>query len=841
MKNTLLLLCLLFSSLQLKAQIVTIPDANFKAYLVGNPAINTNNDSEIQVTEANNYTGLIYCLFLNITDLTGIEAFTSLTELYCGANSLTTLDLSSNTALTLLSCGSNQLTSLNVSSNTALTYLDCFSNPLGSIDVSNNLALTQFFCSQTQLTSIDVSNNTALQSFGCHFNSISTLDLSNNTSLVTLNCFTNQLTNLDISGNPALTHLDCRNNLLVDLNVANGNNLNFTTYNSLNNPNLFCVQVDDAVWSTSNWTNVDAQVVFNGNCSCIVTIPDANFKANLLANNAINTNGDSEIQCDEASVFTGSISCSNSSIADYTGLEAFTSLTSLTCSNNPATSLDISQNTVLTYLYCDGNPIGTLDVTANTALTSLYCQNNNLTTLDLSQNAQLTQLSCPNNSITTLDFTGNPLLETMTCHGNLLTTLDMSPCPALTILECFNNDLSSLNVSSNMNLFLLYCYGNEFVSLDLSPNYAITQLACGGNPLTSLDFATGNNTSVTDFYTTYTPNLTCIKVDDANYSTINWTFVDPANSFSECCLGTPSTYTDVQNSCAPTFTWMDGITYSSPNNSATWTIANAVGCDSVITLDLSFNTPASSIDAIVSCIPITWIDGNVYSTSNSTATHTLQTVGGCDSVVTLDLTIGPYTYATNDNVTACNSYTWIDGITYTSSNNTATYLYTSMEGCDSTIYLILNIINIDNTVTANGATLTANQSNANYQWVDCNNGNAPISGATNQQFVATQDGDYACIISEGTCSETTACQTVSFAGMNQLELNSVSIYPNPTKHFLNLTTATPIQEVVIYDVRGVLVQTESSPSFSVEHLANGSYLLQVKTENGISIVRFVKE
>ncbi|HOZ30820.1 MAG TPA: hypothetical protein PLL66_07870, partial [Bacteroidales bacterium] len=57
------------------AQIVNIPDANFKAALVGNLSINTNGDNEIQVSEASAYAGVISVEDMEISDLTGIEAF----------------------------------------------------------------------------------------------------------------------------------------------------------------------------------------------------------------------------------------------------------------------------------------------------------------------------------------------------------------------------------------------------------------------------------------------------------------------------------------------------------------------------------------------------------------------------------------------------------------------------------------------------------------------------------------------------------------------------------------------------------------------------------------------
>jgi len=76
------------------AQNVNIPDANFKAYLVGNSEINTNGDSEISVAEAQAFTGLINCSNKDIYNLTGIEAFINITKLRCNTNKLTSLDIS---------------------------------------------------------------------------------------------------------------------------------------------------------------------------------------------------------------------------------------------------------------------------------------------------------------------------------------------------------------------------------------------------------------------------------------------------------------------------------------------------------------------------------------------------------------------------------------------------------------------------------------------------------------------------------------------------------------------------------------------------------------------------
>jgi hypothetical protein len=202
-------------------QVVNIPDANFKKYLIGNKEINTNGDNEIQISEATSFEGEINCGNMNISNLNGIEAFTALTGLDCGDNYLTSLDVSKNTALTSIVVSVvMQLTSLDVSKNTALTDLDCGHNQLTSLDVSKNTALTELGCHINQLTSLDVSKNTALTGLDCGDNQLTSLDVSKNTALTELNCSFMQLTSLDVSKNTALTELGCHINQLTSLDVS---------------------------------------------------------------------------------------------------------------------------------------------------------------------------------------------------------------------------------------------------------------------------------------------------------------------------------------------------------------------------------------------------------------------------------------------------------------------------------------------------------------------------------------------------------------------------------------------------------------------------------------------
>ncbi len=501
--------------------IVNIPDANFKVALVGNSLINTNADGEIQCSEASAYSDTLDINSLNISDLTGIEAFTSITNLYCFNNQLTYLDLSSNTALVELKCYDNLLTTLDLSANTALTYVDCFSNLLTNLNISNNLSLNSLICSINQLTNINTSANTSLSGLACDNNQLTSLDLSNNTNLSSLDCsYNNQLSSVDVSNNSALIYLDCSYSNLLSLNVKNGNNINFSWFDATYNSLLSCIQVDDTTWANANWTvangNIDATANYSVDCvaECIVNIPDANFKTALVGNPAINTNTDGEIQCLEATAYSGTIDVNSLSISDLTGIEAFTSLNALYCWNNQLTSIDVSANTALTILNCYTNQLSSIDLSSNTALFGFNCYNNQFTSLDISANTGLSELSC---------------------NGNLLTSLDVSSNTALTYLDCSNNQLTNLDFSTNTVLAILECFNNQLTSLNLSANTALTILECSDNQLTSLNVKNGNNINFTDFFANNNPLLGCIQVDNATWSNANWINIDASASFSEDC------------------------------------------------------------------------------------------------------------------------------------------------------------------------------------------------------------------------------------------------------------------------------------------------------------------
>ncbi|MCX6274501.1 MAG: MBG domain-containing protein [Bacteroidetes bacterium] len=291
-----------------------------------------------------------------------------------------------------------------------------------------------------------------------------------------------------------------------------------------------------------------------GEPPCNVSIPDTNFKNALLANPAINTNSDGEIQCSEATAFYGTINVANLGIQDMTGIEAFVNITSLICNNNNLTvPLNVSANVNLLQLICHHNNLSTLNLSTNTALHTLFCYNNNLTSLDFSNNPALFSLYCNTNSITSLDFSLNPVLSDVTAYANALTSVNVTGNPNLTYLSLFQNPLTSLDVtqnpvlgsllisytqmatvdlSNNTALSFFVCDNAQFVSLDLSNNVALTYYNGLANPLlTSLNIQNGNNSNLTFFNATSCPLLSCLKVDNVSYMNTNWSTGKDAGAF----------------------------------------------------------------------------------------------------------------------------------------------------------------------------------------------------------------------------------------------------------------------------------------------------------------------
>jgi len=409
-------------------------DANFLAAVYEH--IGKTAPSPIFDYDVNGSNTPLYAYNRNITNLAGIQHFTSLTDLNLQGNQLTNLDLSSNLALTGLNISGNQLTSLDLSANTALTGLLISDNQLTSLDLSANIALTNLEVGGNKLTSLDLSSNLALTGLSISGYQLTSLDLSANTALTSLSIYGYQLTNLDLSANTALTSLSIYSDQLTSLDLSD---------------------------------NTALTELYIGSIQLI--------SLDLSANTALTV-----------------LNIGNTQLTSL-DLSANTELTRLNVQNVPLTSLDLPVNVALTELNIGNTQLTSLDLSANTALTELNLPDNQLTNLDLSANAALIRLNVYHNPLTDLDVSTNTALRSLDASRNQLTSLDLSANTALTELYLRGNQLTSLDLSANTELTRLYLPVNQLTSLDLSANTELTWLHLEGNQLTSLDVST--NTKLT--------------------------------------------------------------------------------------------------------------------------------------------------------------------------------------------------------------------------------------------------------------------------------------------------------------------------------------------------------
>jgi PKD repeat protein len=233
----------------------------------------------------------------------------------------------------------------------------------------------------------------------------------------------------------------------------------------------------------------------------------------------------------------------------------------------------------------------------------------------------------------------------------------------------------------------------------------------------------------------------------------------------------------------------------------------------------------------VACDSLTWINGVTYTSSNNSATDTLQSVTGCDSVITLNLTINTTTFGV-DTVWACDTFTWINGITYSTSNTTAVDTIVNALGCDSIVALYLTVTHVDSIVVRTGDSLTALQNGATYQWYNCNTGQ-PLNGETFQTYEPVMSGSYSVEVTLNGCTKMSICEQVNICNINAnysyTDLGSGAI------SFSNNS----VGNITQYDWSFGDGIADSSSTVSHTYVANGNYVVvlaaQDSTVQGVCI------
>ena len=181
-------------------------------------------------------------------------------------------------------------------------------------------------------------------------------------------------------------------------------------------------------------------------------------------------------------------------------------------------------------------------------------------------------------------------------------------------------------------------------------------------------------------------------------------------------------------------------------------------------------------------------------------------------------------------------------------SGTYTEIFQTVHGCDSTVTLNLTVNSVDVSVTQiDESTLKANAENAAYQWVDCNNDYAPIEGETNQSFTATQNGSYAVVVSQNNCTDMSDCYDITLAEILENTFdNNITVYPNPTDGILIVNLGETVSEfaISITDVSGKLLKQstyKNTQKFELNlDVKPGFYLLTIQSKNKKAIIRLIK-
>lgn len=271
--------------------------------------------------------------------------------------------------------------------------------------------------------------------------------------------------------------------------------------------------------------------------------------------------------------------------------------------------------------------------------------------------------------------------------------------------------------------------------------------------------------------------------------------------------------------------------------------------------------PATSTNGITGTWSPTVSTGTI-GTTNYTFTPNAST---CASPTTLSVTvstpaiptfgpIGPYCQGQSTSALPTSSTNGITG-TWSQQVNTSTvgfsnYTFTPASGtCAVSNSISIQVIPpLSNQVTVNGMLLTAQQSGANYQWLDCNAGNSPIAGATSQFYQPPViSGSYAVTVTSGSCSVTSTCFAVDQSGIGELTADLFHVFPNPFDHSVTITWEgiTP-EEFTVVDAMGKVIAKGTPEIGSNQYIllaewSAGVYVMYIKSSDTLITKKLIKQ
>jgi hypothetical protein len=273
---------------------------------------------------------------------------------------------------------------------------------------------------------------------------------------------------------------------------------------------------------------------------------------------------------------------------------------------------------------------------------------------------------------------------------------------------------------------------------------------------------------------------------------------------------------------AYSYAWSNGATTTTITNlepfAFTYTVTDANNCSATATTTISEPTVLLATASVVN---------NVSCNGLSDGSASANVTGGT----------GAYSYA------------WSNGATTATITNLEpfafTYTVTDVNNCTAASSVtITEPTSIDATTSLSAETITATEASASYQWVDCDNANAPIANETNQSFTATANGNYAVVVTVGACNEMSACVNIASVGLRDITSINYTVQPNPTTGLFTVTANTSeAMTVKVYDMIGKLIVSQStvnnSSNIDLSNYENGVYSLTIETANKKSTSRIV--
>lgn len=260
-------------------------------------------------------------------------------------------------------------------------------------------------------------------------------------------------------------------------------------------------------------------------------------------------------------------------------------------------------------------------------------------------------------------------------------------------------------------------------------------------------------------------------------------------------------------------------------------LQSELGCDSTVTLDLTVNQIYNQVATASICEGDEYIFGTQTLIEAGEYTEVFESEFGCDSIVVLTLSVNPnYNVSLAESI--CEGDSYILGTQTLTESGEYTEVFDSEFGCDSTVVITLTVIDVDVMVTEENNTITANAESAEYQWVDCNNDYEPIPNATEQSFTPTQNGSYAVEVTYLGCYGLSECISITGLTISGYEYNgSVSFYPNPASKTLTVIVSRK-SEISIYNLSGTIVYAnyliKGKQFIDISSLSSGTYIIKIK-------------